>query len=163
MYALHNVRPHLLCDCPGRSWCDVGHWEHTFDRSFSGVLVRRPTSTMLALVLAGGVLPLGASALGSSRHRPPLPLLPTPAEHDRRSSGGSGVPFEQPKGVNCLKAKTEAKKCKPAAMAMAALPNESVLYYDGLEGMRNVDYNVVLEFSNVAENDQSRVMDPRPA
>ncbi len=115
--------------------------------------MRRPTSTLLTLVLAGGVIPLGATTLtgpatAADRGKPRPSVV-----------GRFGAPFEQPQGINCLKAKTEAPECKPAAMAMAALPNESVLYYDGLEGMRNVDYNVVLEFSNVAENDQSRVMD----
>ena len=117
--------------------------------------MRRPTSTMLALALTGGALPLGASALGSTA----TATAADPGRPGPSVVGRYGKPFEQPKGINCLKAKTEAPKCKPAAMAMAALPNQSVLYYDGLEGMRNVDYNVVLEFSNVAENDQSRVME----
>ncbi len=119
--------------------------------------MRRPTSTMLALVLAGSALPLGATALSSSATA--TATAADPARPRPSVMGRFGRPFEQPQGINCLKAKTEAPECKPAAMAMAALPNQSVLYYDGLEGMRNVDYNVVLEFSNVAENDQSRVMD----
>lgn len=117
--------------------------------------MRRPTSTMLALVLAGGSIPLTTTALLGA----PAGLASAEQPPDPAAVGRFGAPFEQPDGINCLRAKTPAPECKPAAMAMANLPNDKVLYYDGLEGMRNVDYNVVLEFGNVAENDQSRVLD----
>jgi len=48
-------------------------------------------------------------------------------------------------------------RCPPAAMAAAVLANGKVLFWDGLEGMNNVDASVVAEFGDVAQNDQSRV------
>jgi hypothetical protein len=50
-------------------------------------------------------------------------------------------------------------RCPPAAMAVAVLPTGKVLFWDGLEGMNKVQYNVVAEFGDVAQNDQSRVAD----
>jgi len=115
--------------------------------------LRRPTSTLLALALASTAVPLGSALLTAPA------TAADPAEPGPAVVGKFGRPFEQPRGINCLKARTEAPECKPAAMAMAGLPDRRVLYYDGLEGMRNVDLNVVAEFGNVAENDQSRVLD----
>src|SRR5205823_2487780 len=46
-----------------------------------------------------------------------------------------------------------------AAMAVAVLPTGKVLFWDGLEGMNKVQYSVVAEFGDVAQNDQSRVAD----
>ena len=50
-------------------------------------------------------------------------------------------------------------RCPPAAMAVAVLPTGKVLFWDGLEGMNRVQLNVVAEFGDVAQNDQSRVAD----
>ncbi|HMC70788.1 MAG TPA: galactose oxidase early set domain-containing protein [Mycobacteriales bacterium] len=54
---------------------------------------------------------------------------------------------------------TDGYRCPPAAMAVAVLPTGKVLFWDGLEGMNKVQYNVVAEFGDVAQNDQSRVAD----
>jgi hypothetical protein len=48
-------------------------------------------------------------------------------------------------------------RCPPAAMAVAVLSTGKVLFWDGLEGMNRVQYNVVAEFGDVAQDDQSRV------
>src|SRR3954453_1058324 len=50
-------------------------------------------------------------------------------------------------------------RCPPAAMAVAVLPTGKVLFWDGLEGMNRVQYNVVAEFGDVAQDDQSRIAD----
>ncbi len=114
--------------------------------------MRRQTTTILALALAGTGMPIltspGATFAAGDDARP------RPAAVGRFAS-----PFEEPTGVNCLPAQTKGRRCKPAAMAMAMLPNGKLLYYDGLEGMRKVKLNVVAEFGHVAENDQSRVLD----
>lgn len=52
---------------------------------------------------------------------------------------------------------TDGYRCPPAAMAAAVLANGKVLFWDGLEGMADVDASVVAEFGDVAQNDQSRV------
>ena len=54
------------------------------------------------------------------------------------------------------------KPCPPAAMAMSVLPTGKILFWDGLEGMNNVKYNVVAEFGDVAADDQSRVINIPP-
>jgi len=62
----------------------------------------------------------------------------------------------------CFTAKyqpTDGYRCPPAAMAVAVLPTGKVLFWDGLEGMNKVQLNVVAEFGDVAQNDQSRVAD----
>jgi hypothetical protein len=56
---------------------------------------------------------------------------------------------------------TDGYRCPPAAMAVAVLPTGKVLFWDGLEGMNRVQLNVVAEFGDVAQNDQSRVADFR--
>jgi hypothetical protein len=54
---------------------------------------------------------------------------------------------------------TDGYRCPPAAMAVAVLPTGKVLFWDGLEGMNRVQYNVVAEFGDVAQDDQSRIAD----
>lgn len=74
--------------------------------------------------------------------------------------GAFGPLFQEPSGHVCA-AQDPAPKCKPAAMAVAQLPDGRLLYWDGLEGMNRVKYNVVAEFGNVAQNDQTRLLDLR--
>ncbi len=69
-----------------------------------------------------------------------------------------GPLFEEPTGHNCRLARDPAPQCKPAAMSLVNLPGGKVLYWDGLEGMNKVNFNVVAEYGNAAQNDQSRVM-----
>ncbi|HEU5034263.1 MAG TPA: galactose oxidase early set domain-containing protein [Mycobacteriales bacterium] len=61
----------------------------------------------------------------------------------------------------CFTAQYDPKgyRCPPAAMAVAVLPNGKVLFWDGLEGMNRVQLNVVAEFGDVAQDDQSRLAD----
>ncbi len=49
--------------------------------------------------------------------------------------------------------------CSPAAASVMVLPNGKILYWDALEGMEDVKYNVVAEYGASAQNDQSRLMD----
>ncbi|HVA61771.1 MAG TPA: galactose oxidase-like domain-containing protein [Mycobacteriales bacterium] len=83
------------------------------------------------------------------------------AAPEAASTGSFGPLFEEPSSlagdIDCT-ARDGAPNCKPAAMAVAVLPNGSELYWDGLEGMNRVQYNVVAEFGNVAQNDQSRLL-----
>jgi len=73
--------------------------------------------------------------------------------------GAFAAPFEEPTGHACDKAQDPAPKCKPAAVALAVLPTGTALYWDGLEGSNRVKHSTVLEYGNVAQNDQSRVLD----
>ena len=49
--------------------------------------------------------------------------------------------------------------CKPAAGAMALLPNHNVVYWNALEGSENIKNGIALEFGRAAVNDQTRVLD----
>ena len=56
-------------------------------------------------------------------------------------------------------AEGDIKDCKPAAGAMALLPNHNVVYWNALEGTENVQNGIALEFGRAAVNDQTRVLD----
>ncbi|HKT82680.1 MAG TPA: hypothetical protein VJQ84_02470, partial [Solirubrobacterales bacterium] len=77
------------------------------------------------------------------------------------------APFGEP-GPNCpqdspafpmLPSPPAATPCKPAAVNLLYLPNGKVLYWNGLEGMENVQLNTVAEYGNVAACDQARLLD----
>ncbi len=63
--------------------------------------------------------------------------------------------------------------CKPAGVSLVDLPTPNgdpshvyLLYWDGLEGEENIDFNIVAEYGDKAGNDQSRILqlntaDPR--
>lgn len=63
--------------------------------------------------------------------------------------------------------------CKPAGVSVVDLPTPNgdpnpvnLLYWDGLEGEENIDFNIVAEYGDKAANDQSRLLhldtaDPR--
>ena len=83
------------------------------------------------------------------------------------SAGSFTTPFGEP-GPNCAADATpgllvttpdNGEPCKPAAVNLMYLPNGKVLYWNGLEGMENVQANTVAEFGNVAVCDQARLMD----
>ena len=77
-------------------------------------------------------------------------------------AGALSAPFGQGARPECFTAKyqpTDGYRCPPAAMAVAVLPTGKVLFWDGLEGMNDVQLNVVAEFGDVAQNDQSRLLD----
>jgi len=83
-----------------------------------------------------------------------------PAGADTTAVGTLSPVIGQGARAGCFTAKyrpTDGYRCPPAAMAAAVLANGKVLFWDGLEGMNNVDASVVAEFGDVAQNDQSRV------
>ncbi len=49
--------------------------------------------------------------------------------------------------------------CKPAAGAMAMLPNRNIVYWNALEGTENINDSITFEFGRAAVNDQTRVLD----
>src|SRR5438270_10524067 len=84
------------------------------------------------------------------------------AAHAADAAGTLSPVISQGARPECFTAKyqpTDGYRCPPAAMAVAVLPTGKVLFWDGLEGMNKVQYNVVAEFGDVAQNDQSRVAD----
>ena len=90
--------------------------------------------------------------------------LPFAASSSAASSGVAGTlspVISQPNTrAGCSTAQYQPKdnyRCPPAAMAVAVLRSGKVLFWDGLEGMNRVQYNVVAEFGDVAQDDQSRV------
>src|SRR5437763_14401872 len=84
------------------------------------------------------------------------------AAHAADAAGSLSAVISQGARPECFTAKyqpSDGYRCPPAAMAVAVLPTGKVLFWDGLEGMNKVQYNVVAEFGDVAQNDQSRVAD----
>ena len=82
--------------------------------------------------------------------------------HAADAAGTLSAVISQGARPECFTAKynpTDGYRCPPAAMAVAVLPTGKVLFWDGLEGMNKVQLNVVAEFGDVAQNDQSRVAD----
>ena len=90
-------------------------------------------------------------------------MTPLPAsaqeDGDPATVGSFGPVFQEPTGIECTEAQQDVERCKPAAMAIAHLANGKQLYYNGLEGMNNVNLNAVAEYGNAALNGQSRVLD----
>ena len=78
-----------------------------------------------------------------------LPLAPLGAEADTPVAGSLGPVIVQPNTrPECATAQyqpTDGYRCPPAAMAVAVLSSGKVLFWDGLEGMNRVQYNVVAE------------------
>ena len=84
------------------------------------------------------------------------------AAHADGPAGSLSAVISQGARPECFTAKynpADGYRCPPAAMAVAVLPTGKVLFWDGLEGMNKVQFNVVAEFGDVAQNDQSRVAD----
>ena len=79
----------------------------------------------------------------------------------RLLSGRSGD-VRRPVGRPSLTADGARDPSAADAMAVAVLSSGKVLFWDGLEGMNRVQYNVVAEFGDVAQDDQSRLADFRP-
>ena len=78
------------------------------------------------------------------------------------TAGGTLSPLISQPGTRpqCFTAKyrpTDGYRCPPAAMAVAVLSNGHVLFWDALEGQNNIDFSVVTELGDVAQNNQSRV------
>jgi hypothetical protein len=86
--------------------------------------------------------------------------IAAPAGADPTPTGSLSPVIGQGARAQCSTAKyqpTDGYRCPPAAMAAAVLANGKVLFWDGLEGMNDVNMSVVAEFGDVAQNDQSRV------
>jgi hypothetical protein len=105
----------------------------------------RKTATYLALALAAAAVPAAPAAQ---------------AADDPSRLGVFGTPFEEA-GPKCVKDAEGRSVCKPAAVSTVALPDGTVLYWDGLEGMEDVDVNTVAQIGHTAQDDQSRILDLR--
>src|SRR5438067_12616913 len=110
---------------------------------------RSRTLTTLAVAAATvGVVPIVPVVTGATAATP--------------ITGSLSAVISQGARPQCFTAKyqpTDGYRCAPAAMAAAVLANGKVMFWDGLEGMNKVDLSVVAEFGDVAQNDQSRVVD----
>jgi len=109
--------------------------------------VRRAAVVTAAAICLTGALPFAGLPAGVA---------------DSSVAGSLSAAFGQGARPQCFTAKyqpTDGYRCPPAAMAVAVLPTGKVLFWDGLEGMNKVQLNVVAEFGDVAQNDQSRVLD----
>ncbi|MDQ1705122.1 MAG: hypothetical protein QOF18_1488, partial [Frankiaceae bacterium] len=94
----------------------------------------------------------------------PLATVSSAADGTAAATGGSlsaviAQPATRPQCSTAQYQPSDGYRCPPAAMAVAVLPTGKVLFWDGLEGMNRVQYNVVAEFGDVAQDDQSRVAD----
>lgn len=109
---------------------------------------RRPTRTFVTLLGATSAI-VGGIPLGLA------------VNADSSVAGSLSGVISQGANPACFTAQYQPpadKPCPPAAMAMSVLPTGKVLFWDGLEGMNKVQYNVVAEFGDVAADDQSRVI-----
>jgi hypothetical protein len=92
-----------------------------------------------------------------------VPLATVSSAAESGAAGGTlSAVISQGARPECATAQyqpSDGYRCPPAAMAVAVLPTGKVLFWDGLEGMNRVQYNVVAEFGDVAQDDQSRVAD----
>jgi hypothetical protein len=104
----------------------------------------------------------GALALLLAASAAPALLTPSAQAADPSVTGAFGAPFEEA-GPKCAKDAKGHTICKPAGVSAVALPDGTVLYWDGLEGMEDVRYNTVLEIGDTAQDDLSRVLDLRRA
>jgi hypothetical protein len=105
----------------------------------------RKTTALLTLLLATAAVPATA---------------PAATAEDPSVLGAFSAPFEEA-GPKCAKDAQGHTICKPAGVSSVALPDGTVLYWDGLEGMEDVRYNTVLEIGDTAQDDLSRVLDLR--
>src|SRR3954470_6869038 len=113
--------------------------------------MRRSVALLASAVAAIGSVPI-ATVVSSA--------------HAADPAGSLSAVISQGARPECFTAKyqpSDGYRCPPAAMAVAVLPTGKVLFWDGLEGMNRVQYNVVAEFGDTAQDDQSRVADFRPS
>jgi len=64
---------------------------------------------------------------------------------------------------NCVTDADGKQRCKPAAVSIALLPDNRLLYFNGLEGTENVALSIVAEYGKVSVDDQTRDMSLGPA
>lgn len=111
---------------------------------------------------------LGFGALAGGTAALLLTVAPAGISASAASSaqGSFSAPFGEP-GPNCpqdspqfpmLPSPPSSTPCKPAAVNLMYLPNGKVLYWNGLEGMENVQVNTVAEYGQVATCDQARLL-----
>jgi hypothetical protein len=103
----------------------------------------RRTAGLLVALLAAAVAP-----------------APAGASDDPSIYGRFSAPFEEA-GPRCRDDADGRRRCKPAAVSVAAMADGTVLYWDGLAGMEDVELNTVLEIGDDAQDDTSRVLDLR--
>ena len=108
----------------------------------------RITSMLLGLALATAAVPVATAPVAQAA--------------DPSLVGVFGSPFEEA-GPKCQQDAQGRTICKPAAVTSVGLPDNTVLYWDGLEGMEDVRFSTVLEIGNEAQDDVSRVLDLRGA
>ncbi len=83
---------------------------------------------------------------------------------DAASVGSFSEPFVEPTidghktDQECVDQPDGSKHCKPAAGTLVSLPSGNIFYWDALEGTENIKNSIVLEYGNVAANDQSRLL-----
>src|SRR5258706_16041153 len=106
--------------------------------------MKSPRAALLAVVALVGVTPAAGTTVVARADGPGPAVL-----------GAFSPLFEEPNtlagDIDC-KARDGKPNCKPAAMAIAVLANGKLVYWDGLEGMNRVQYDVVAEFGDVAKN-----------
>ncbi|MGH8460644.1 MAG: galactose oxidase-like domain-containing protein [Stenotrophobium sp.] len=64
---------------------------------------------------------------------------------------------------NCVAASDGTPRCKPAAVSVALLPDNRLVYFNGLENTENVELSIVDEFGYVSVDDQTRNLSLGPA
>lgn len=116
--------------------------------------------------MLGRALSFGALATGLAALLVAFVPAAVAASADSAAQGSFSAPFGEP-GPNCpqdsaqfpmLPSPPSSTPCKPAAVNLMYLPNGKVLYWNGLEGMENVQVNTVAEYGQVAACDQARLL-----
>ncbi|HEX6489465.1 MAG TPA: galactose oxidase early set domain-containing protein [Candidatus Dormibacteraeota bacterium] len=106
-------------------------------------------ATLLSAAGIAAVAVLGAGAASASTSTGSFSAL--------FGEAGPNCPQDSP-AFPMLPSPPSSIPCKPAAVSMAFLPGGNVLYWNGLEGMENVQVNTVAEFGQVATCDQARLL-----
>lgn len=113
---------------------------------------RVPGAPEVQGVTVSGSAPVTDPAVGGSFTAPFAP--PGPNCPNETEGSPPGTPTQGPPAGRTAADIT----CKPAAVNIVVLPDGRILYWDGLEGEENVQYNEVLEIGDKAANDQSRLL-----
>src|SRR3954447_1085026 len=123
----------------------------------------------LAGVVVSVLLLVAAPAYAHETLAPKLgaaaPTLKAAEVSDPAQGGSFGDPFEEPTiggkltGAKCITDENDVTISKPAAGSVTVLASGKVLYWNALEGTERVKANIVAEYGNVAQNDQTRLLD----
>jgi hypothetical protein len=129
-----------------------------------------PTKKLPTHKVADRIADLPAPDLSTVNGAPGVPGLTNSgvnsgAGQSPAAVGAFSLPFAPP-GPNCPNetqgsddAVVDGVPCKPAAVSTVVLMSGKVLYWDGLEGMEDVDAGAPAEFGDKAVEDQTRVLD----